>query len=120
MTASFINGYRAFVLGGRRSRVIGRYRVEYFDGVEPFDDLTEKQKAEWRAGMKYAQREREECRSLWKKSKVNNTLAQREAVERKKAEARKLLKSGISRPVVARAVGLSYATVFYLEHERRN
>lgn len=122
MTKSFLNGYRAFVMGGRRSRVVGR-KTEHFDGVEPFDDLTDKQKAEWQAGVEYAKREREECRKLWKKTSdepsPNSALA-RPKIEKKKEIARKLLRNGIPRPVVAKAVGLSYTTIFYLENARRN
>ena len=67
MTGMFKAGYKAYVNGGRRKRLlthIGRYTWEYYDGYEPFDYLTDEQKADWLTGVQYGMDERNECRSI--------------------------------------------------------
>jgi hypothetical protein len=64
-TPSFLEGYRAFVFGGK-------YRTFYYNGnlkkatggYSPPDYISEEAKAEWNAGIKYARKERKECREL--------------------------------------------------------
>lgn len=67
MTGMFKAGYKAYVNGGRRKRLISktdRHKKEYYDGYEPFDYLTDEQKADWLAGVQYGINERNECRQL--------------------------------------------------------
>ena len=71
--AAFWAGYRAFVLGGRRvkTKYRGAYRLTVMDpSTEPFDDMSAADKAQWRLGVEFAQREREECLKLMKKQKL--------------------------------------------------
>lgn len=59
----FWEGYRAFVLGGRLvkySRSKNRHHI-LDSSIEPYDYLSPRQKSEWREGIKYAKKEREEC-----------------------------------------------------------
>ena len=54
MKGAFLQGYKAFVNGGRRKRLTSktdRHKIEYYDGYEPFDHLTDEQKADWLAGI---------------------------------------------------------------------
>lgn len=62
---SFIAGYRAYVFGGREIVYSKNSRfLKATGGIEPFDHLTNEQKAEWYAGIEYAQKERKECCAL--------------------------------------------------------
>ena len=57
----FWKGYRAFVYGGRVYATPFAGRVVVKDSsMEPFDDFTESQKRDWREGVAYARKEREE------------------------------------------------------------
>ena len=67
MIGMFKAGYKAYVNGGRRKRLISktdRHKKEYYDGYEPFDYLTDEQKSDWMAGVQYGINERNECRQL--------------------------------------------------------
>lgn len=121
MTVSFLKGYRAFVNGGRQSRLVAVNKVEYFGGIEPFDDLDESQKKDWLDGIEYAKSEREECRNLWKKDKrSNNANIHKSEIARKKEEAVKLFSEYICLREIARRVGLSYMCVYNLWNAQPN
>ena len=64
-TPSFLAGYRAFVFGGKDRMFYynGKFR-KATGGILPPDYLSEEAKAEWNAGIKYARKERKECREL--------------------------------------------------------
>lgn len=62
----FWQGYRAFVIGGRVAIYSGARAVtKVLDtSIEPFDTLSDDDKAKWREGVEYAKKERAECRAL--------------------------------------------------------
>lgn len=59
----FWEGYRAFVLGGRSVECghCGNRSHVLDSSIEPYDYLSPRQKSEWRDGIEYAKKEREEC-----------------------------------------------------------
>lgn len=63
----FWQGYRAFVIGGRVAIYSGarKWRTKILDAsIEPFESLSDGDKAKWREGVEYAKKERAECRAL--------------------------------------------------------
>lgn len=62
----FWQGYRAFVIGGRVAIYSGARAVtKVIDtSIEPFESLSDAEKAKWREGVEYAKKERAECRAL--------------------------------------------------------
>ena len=63
----FWRGYRAFVIGGRVAIYSGSSRADtkvIDTSIEPFDNLSDSAKAQWREGVEYAKKERAECRAL--------------------------------------------------------
>lgn len=62
----FWQGYRAFVIGGRVAIYSGASAVTKIldTSIEPFDSLSDGDKAKWREGVEYAKKERAECRAL--------------------------------------------------------
>lgn len=66
-TSAFWRGYRAYVFGGRETIDSGKRTVPTDTSVEPFDNMTDRDKREWREGVEYARKERKECRAIWPK-----------------------------------------------------
>lgn len=61
----FLKGYKAYVYGGKNVKFSGNGFIKSVSGgIQPDDDLTPEQKAEWQAGIQYAKKERKECRKL--------------------------------------------------------
>ena len=60
---TFWEGYRAFVLGGRLVACGSRGNCcQVLDSsIEPYEHFSPRQKSEWREGIEYAKKEREEC-----------------------------------------------------------
>lgn len=68
-TLSFLAGYRAFVYGGKKRKYAKNGKlIKSYGGYNPPDELTDKQKSEWKAGVMYAKKERIDCRSIKFKS----------------------------------------------------
>lgn len=74
-TPSFLQGYRAFVYGGRKreTNINGNIKRAY-DGIEPFDYLTDQQKKEWKQGVEYARKERIELRTKKEKEDIRDVM----------------------------------------------
>ena len=125
MIGMFKAGYKAYVNGGRRKRLISktdRHKKEYYDGYEPFDYLTDEQKSDWMAGVQYGIDERNECRQLTDKlppapppppkekpQKPKPEPKPTRAENRKKIQPKvvKLLWKNISLSEIARRTGVS-------------
>lgn len=60
----FWQGYRAFVIGGRVAICASAVTKVIDRSIEPFDSLSDGDKAKWREGVEYAKKERAECRAL--------------------------------------------------------
>ena len=100
----FWKGYRAFVLGGRvYSTLTGRIVVKD-SSIEPFDDFTESQKYDWREGVDYARKEREELSVF--KSKTFKI----EEVRNRRISAISDLKNGMSLQDVMRKYNITKPT----------
>lgn len=109
----FWKGYRAFVNGGRvYSTSAGRIVVKD-SSIEPFDDLIESQKYDWREGVDYARKEREELSVF--KSKTFKI----EEVRNRKISAISDLKNGMSLQDVMRKYNITKPTArrYALESE---
>ena len=110
----FWKGYRAFVYGGRVYSTPFAGRVVVKDSsIEPFDDFTESQKHDWREGVDYARKEREELSVF--KSKTFKV----EEVRNRRISAISDLKNGMSLQDVMRKYNISKPTArrYALESE---
>ena len=121
MKGAFLQGYKAYVNGGRRRKFISSGNYHYYDGHEPFDHLTDEQKSDWLAGVEEGKRERDECRKLWqqeqndKKYSTNgvrhNSKGFRAKLDELTPKVIELLWTTMSKNDIARTVGLSRSFV---------
>lgn len=117
MKGAFLKGYKAFVNGGRRRIHIKGPDYKYYDGYEPFDHMTDEQKAEWLAGVEEGKRERAECRLLLKQEQNDkkystngvrhNSKGFRAKLDELTPKVIELLWTTMSKNDIARTVGLS-------------
>lgn len=105
---SFMAGYRAYVFGGRDILYNGRGGVvKARGGLEPYEHLTDEQKREWRDGIEYARKEREECRALMVEE-TREKLKSPAFYAAAKKQLRELMKrKSFTRKGAAKALGVS-------------
>ena len=97
---AFWQGYRAFVFGGRKFKNLSRKEFKVVDtSIEPFDYLSKEEKTEWQKGVKFAQKERAECRALLK--------------PRIKSKKQLFSKDGNSAWIMCQKLGISYTKIHF-------